>query len=289
MRGWNIVPVLVVALGFPSFFVSVAAEVSPAEVIAAEREFAADAQARGFIAAFKKYAAPEAIGFQPDAVNVQQSLADQPDEPADRSLKWWPVWGGIAKSGDLGFTTGPYTSGEARFGHYFTVWAKQSEGTWRWIYDGGPRNAAKSLLGPDTTPAHLPMATASAGSADKAQADVGVLETALAAAARTNTKGAYVAVLADDSRIMGSPEQPATDATARGAELERRAAAIDFSPLGGRASKAGDLVFTYGDAKWQREGQAQRGHYVRIWQMRTGGWKLVFDEILGVPPPRPKP
>ena len=80
---------------------------SPSEIVAAERAFAADAQARGFIAAFKRYAAPEGIDFGPDPENVQQSLANEPDEPANRSLKWWPVWAGIAQSGELGFTTGP--------------------------------------------------------------------------------------------------------------------------------------------------------------------------------------
>jgi hypothetical protein len=57
--------------------------------------------------------------------------------------------------------------------------------------------------------------------------------------------------------------------------------------LGGRASKAGDLVFTYGDAKWLRDGESRRGHYVRIWQSGAKGWQLVFDEILAVPPPKP--
>lgn len=230
MRGCRSVSTLIVASVLQFGDARAAPTASPAEVIAAEREFAADAQGRGFIAAFKKYAAPDAIGFQPDPVNVQHSLAGRPNEPADRSLKWWPVWGGIAQSGDIGFTTGPY------------------------------------------------------GSADKAWSDVAKLESALAAAAKKNTKAAYLVSLSDDARIMGSPAQPATDGATREAELDRRAATIDFSPLGGRASHAGDLVFTYGDAKWTRDGEARRGHYVRIWQMRTAGWKLVFDEILGVPP-----
>ena len=260
---------------------------SPSEVVAAEREFAADAQARGYIAAFKKYAAPEAIGFQPDLVNFQQSLSNEPDEPANRSLKWWPVWAGIAQSGDLGFTTGPYTSGEQRFGSYFTVWAKQADGTWRWIFDGGPRSETKSSLGPNTDPAHLPAATASAGSAEAALAEVARSETTLAAAAAKDSKTAYLAVLSADAHIMGSPAQPAVGSSAHGAELNSRAAAIKFSPLGGRASKAGDLVYTYGDAAWVRDGNARRGHYVRIWQKRAENWALVFDEILAVPPPKP--
>jgi hypothetical protein len=290
MRGCRFISVLILASAFEAAAATASPAVSPAEVVAAERAFAADAEARGFVAAFKKYAAADAIGFQPDPVNVQQSLANEPDEPANRTLKWWPVWAGIAQSGDLGFTTGPYTSGEKRFGHYFTVWARQTDGSWRWIYDGGPGNETKSPLGPDTEPTYLPTASAAAGSAEQAWQDVAKLESTLAAGAKANTKAAYLAALSDDARLMGSREQPATDAPTRAAELDRRASVIDFAPLGGRASKAGDLVYTYGDAKWARNGEPTRGHYVRIWQMRTGGWRIVFDEILIVPPaPKPSP
>jgi hypothetical protein len=225
-----------------------AAPVSPAEVVAAEREFAADAQKRGWIAAFNTYAAPDAITFQPDAVNVHTSLARQSNEPADRSLKWWPIWAGIASSGELGFTTGPYAVGDAAFGHYFTVWAKQADGNWRWIYDGGPRNDARSPFGPESEPVHLPMSDAAAGSSAAAWSEVVGAEAALADQAARDSKGAYLAHLSPDARIMGSPSQPATDAASRSAELDRRAQAIAFSRLGGRASQAGDLVFTYGDA-----------------------------------------
>ena len=259
----------------------------PEDVVAAERAFAADAQARGWAAAFKRYAAPDAIAFQPDPANVQKSMADQPDEPADRSLRWWPVYAGIARSGDLGFTTGPYTVGDKAFGHYFTVWAKQADGSWRWIYDGGPRSATMSPLGPDTAPTFLPASDASSDSAQAAWAEVGVVEATLAKAASTNAKAAYLAYLAADARVMGSREQPAIDAATREAELQRRGATIAFGQLGGRASRAGDLVYTYGDAAWTQGGEARRGHYVRIWQKRVGRWALVFDEILLVPPAPP--
>jgi ketosteroid isomerase-like protein len=260
---------------------------SPDEVVAAERAFAADARAHGWVAAFKRYAAPEAIAFRPDPANVQKSMADQPDEPADRSLKWWPVYAGIARSGELGFTTGPYTAGDKAFGHYFTVWAKQSDGSWRWIFDGGPRNATESPLGPDTAPTYLPTATGSSGSAETAWVEVGAAEGALAKGALTNARAVYLVYLSADARVMGSREQPATDAAAREAELERRGIAITFAQLGGRASRAGDLVYTYGDAAWTRDGEARRGHYVRIWQKRGARWALVFDEILLVPPAPP--
>ena len=58
--------------------------------------------------------------------------------PKGPPLVWWPLWAGISRSGDLGFTTGPYTSDGKPGGYYFTVWATQPDGSWKWLYDGGP-------------------------------------------------------------------------------------------------------------------------------------------------------
>jgi hypothetical protein len=91
-------------------------------------------------------------------------------------------------------------------------------------------------------------------------------------------------VLVADARLQGSPLAPATTPEAVAKELAMRARTIAFSPLGGGASKAGDLAWTYGDARWT----GGRGHYVRIWQRRGGAWKIVFDQILPAPPEPPK-
>ena len=88
---------------------------------------------------------------------------------------------------------------------------------------------------------------------------------------------------------MGSPAQPQADRAGQAAELARRPVQLNLSPQGGKASQAGDLVFTYGEARWSRDNQSRWGHYVRIWQMRESGWKIVFDEILGVPANIPAP
>ncbi|MSO97938.1 MAG: nuclear transport factor 2 family protein [Rhodospirillaceae bacterium] len=258
---------------------------SPSEVVTAERAFAAEAQHRGWIAAFKTYAAPDGFLFQPGPVNAQQSLAKQPDEPPDTSLKWWPQWAGIARSGDLGFTTGPFTVGETKgYGHYFTVWQKQDNGQWLWVYDGGPRSEAASAFKQEMEPSYLPMAPMGAGSASKARLEIETLEAQLAVTANNNTISAYKAYLADDALLMGSPAQPQAGPYGQAAELARRPHQLQLKPQGGRASQAGDFVFTYGEARWSNDTQTRWGHYVRIWQMRESGWKLVFDEILGVPP-----
>lgn len=253
----------------------------PGVVVDAEKAFAADGLALGDKRAFQKYAAPDAIVLAPDAVNAQANLAKEEDDQGGPPLVWWPRWAGIARSGDLGFTTGPYSYDGELKGWYFTVWARQPDGSWKWIFDGGVRADPRQEPGPLSHPDYLDMADAGAGSAGAAMSEVAAEEADLARRALESTRVAYLRHLAEDGRLTGSPLPPATGRSAFEQELEARPRTLQLSPLGGRASAAGDLVWTYGDARWS----GGRGHYVRIWQKRAAGWKLVYDELVPVTSP----
>lgn len=252
----------------------------PAPVIAAERAFAADGAKNGVRASFLRWSAPEAIVFAPEPVNAQSFYAARPEKPGP-ALTWRPTYAGLAQSGDLGFTTGPYARGGEPAGHYVTVWARQPDGGWKWIYDGGVDNDASGAPPADAPVAALPGMTVAAQPAAAAMAAVGAAEDALAAKAQTDAAAAYRPVLAADARLQGSAAAPATSPAAVAQELAGRAQQIRFRRLGGGASAAGDLAWTYGAAAWD----GGRGHYVRIWQRRDG-WRLVFDQLLPAPPPK---
>jgi ketosteroid isomerase-like protein len=260
-----------------------AAEIDPAPVVAAERAFAADGLALGVQASFLKHSAPEGIVFAPDPV-LAKALYEQP-RPKGPDLVWWPLWAGIARSGDLGFTTGPYTLGGDPKAWYFTVWAKQADGGWKWLFDGGPPTEAAGTAPQGSPVAYARLAVRQAGSAAKAMTAVTQAESALAAAARKDVTGAYLAHLAADGRVAGSKAAHATDRAAVTVELATRPQRILFAPLGGQASSAGDLAWTYGNAAWTTaDGEDRRGHYVRIWRYDDAGWRLLYDQLLAVPP-----
>ena len=261
-----------------------AAPVDPAPVVAAERAFAADGLALGVRDAFLKNSAPDAIVFQPDVQKVHETFPSQDPDNGGPPLVWWPLWAGIAKSGDLGFTTGPYSYDGQLRGYYFTVWKRQADGGWKWVYDGGPPSDAARAAPQGSQPAYLPVSTTQGKYPESAFADVREAEAALAAAAKVDVAAAYRPVLAPDGRVAGSRTAPANTSEAQAAELATRPKTISFAPLGGEASMAGDLAWTYGDAAWVRDGQDRQGHYVRIWQLRPGGWRLVYDMILASPP-----
>jgi ketosteroid isomerase-like protein len=261
-----------------------AANVGP--VVEAERAFARAAQTDGVNAAFLYYSAPDALVFQPDPTLAKAALAAHPIPAIP--LKWWPAYAGIAGSGDLGFTTGPYVAGAGEgqgHGWYFTIWRRQPDGSWRWVLDHGPRT---SEAAPDGTgaevaalPAGRPASTASALS------DVKSIEARLAAALAADARAALPGFLAADGRLMRVGPQPAVGASAWAPLLAAGPDRIETAPLGGGASAAGDLAYTYGSARWRRGEAEVEGHYVRIWQHRRDGWKLIVDNLIAVPPRAP--
>jgi ketosteroid isomerase-like protein len=257
---------------------------SPEAVVEAERAFAAETFRKGFKHGFLAFVAEDGLVFQPGPVLAKPHLERLPEpSPADPPLQWWPTWAGIANSGDLGFTTGP-ASVPVR---YFTVWQKQADGSWKWIYDGGPPLKVPMKAAPGAEVAFLQPATASAGSSEQALAEVGPLEGDLAARAGRDYKAAHLQYLAEDGLTAGSGEPGALGRGAQLAELSRRPATARIKPLGGTASRAGDMAFTYGEVRWTKSGKPAWGHYARIWQKRSEGWKLVADILIEAPPAPP--
>src|SRR5262249_32967030 len=64
-------------------------------------------------------------------------------QPDSSKLIWQPAFAGIAISGDLGFTTGPWeykkTAGDApaAAGEFATIWHTNKKGQWKFLLDIG--------------------------------------------------------------------------------------------------------------------------------------------------------
>ena len=260
------------------------------DVVAAERAFAAQTRERGFREGFLAYAAPDAFNFEPGPGSARARLeaipADAPPPPGP-PLFWWPQFAGIAASGDLGFTSGGATIPV----RYFTVWQRQADGSWKWIYDGGTPLSAPLPGGEGDPVVRLPAATAAAGSAEAALAEVRPLEAELAGLAASDAAAARTRYLAAEAMVSGSATASFPGPENHAAELARQPARQTLRPLGAIASRAGDMVFSWGETRWTREDQARWGHYVRIWQKRSQGWRIVADVLVPArgSPPAPEP
>jgi ketosteroid isomerase-like protein len=105
-----------------------------------------DAAAASIPKAFATYAESNAAKtdgsvyiFGRDA--IEAFFASQKPPPGFTGFQWRPEHGTVARSGDLGFTTGPVTRrgdvqpGPGQTGRYFTIWRRQPDGTWRYVID----------------------------------------------------------------------------------------------------------------------------------------------------------
>lgn len=269
------------------------AAAQPAEashIVAAERAFAADGLTMGVDGSFLKWSADDAIMIAGGAPRLAHDILDPGAvfDPAAPALVWWPNWAGISKSGDLGFTTGGVEVGGARTGHYFTIWKRQADSAWKWVYDGGVAASAAGVPGPETEPLLLPTSILESSSPDAAMSEVRTVEAVLAASALRDQKQAHLSLLAHDGRLYVAPLPPAIGAGEFPAVLDAWPRSFEFSaPFGGGSSDAGDIVWTYGRALWTRDEAPRAGHYVHLWQKRSMGWVLVFAQIISDPPTTP--
>ncbi|WP_292085023.1 MULTISPECIES: hypothetical protein [unclassified Brevundimonas] len=234
---------------------------SPAPVVAAERAFAADAPGLGVGGSFNKWALPDAVVIaEGRAQTVREVYSPDAARPVDEPrLEWWPNWAGLARSGDLGFTTGGVAVNGARTGHYFTLWACQPDGRWRWVYDGGSGATAAEVPGPDSEPDLMATGEGVSASPEAAMSEVRGAEAKLAGAARTDQKAAHLAVLAEDGRLYVAPRPPAIGRAAMAAALDGWPSSFDFGPTeGGGASRAGDLAWTWPGPGARRAGRGTR-------------------------------
>jgi len=119
--------------------------------IDAERAFAADAQKIGQWTAFRKYATDDALMFVPQPTNAQAFLKDRKDPPT--AVFWWPGQSYVSCDGNTAVNTGPWVREWGKsVGYFTTVWQRQTDGNWKWVYDGGDSLTLPRAEGGDIKP-----------------------------------------------------------------------------------------------------------------------------------------
>lgn len=115
------------------------------EILEAERAFAKSAKENGVQAAFLEFAADSAALKRGGKVIVghQAIMNEYADFPSTTTLTWEPDFIDVSSSGDLAYTYGKFqftdidSTGATvqRNGYFHTVWKRQADGTWKYVYD----------------------------------------------------------------------------------------------------------------------------------------------------------
>jgi hypothetical protein len=113
MRLAAVLCLLALAAGTPAVAQRAAAKPEPIpsalEAMAdAERDFAKRATVVGWKEAFLEFFSDSAVGYDGESVGpAKEQIRANPDPPKDHQLLWEPRYGDVARSGELGYLTGP--------------------------------------------------------------------------------------------------------------------------------------------------------------------------------------
>ncbi len=108
---------------------------STKSLVKAEKEFAASLAKNGAKTAYTTFAAADGLVFRPNPVNAKTFYASQPDS---KNISWTPIYAKVSRSGDWGFTTGPYVEKDDKtsYGQYLSIW-KVNGSKWELALDLG--------------------------------------------------------------------------------------------------------------------------------------------------------
>jgi ketosteroid isomerase-like protein len=272
-------------------------KISPelASLVAAERAFAKLSVEKGIREAFLTYFADDGINFQPHPVRTKETIQKQPTWGTQPILvDWAPAYADISQAGDLGYTTGPTLISDqspskrpSRHGTYFSVWKRQSDGSWKVVVDagtdgpGGPPSQPNTFDSPPTSLWKKPLKPSGTSRQNLMDVDRDFL--------KASSKGfvnVYLQYLDDKPRLHRSGRFPIIGKQAIRSFLSEREFELTWQPVSSDISQSEDFGYSYGnyELKYAGTDKVEKGYYVRVWKRDSkGNWKIVLETDNPVP------
>jgi ketosteroid isomerase-like protein len=262
-----------------------------APVVEAEHAFAQYSIDHGMKDAFLNFAAPGGVIFRRGPVNAIEVWESRNPAPAGL-LTWWPVYADVSLAGDMGWTTGPFEFREkptdekpAGTGHFFTVWRRQSDGSWKFVLDLGIEHPAPNA--PETMlryPGRLKNGMKVSGGSGVEAAQRSLLEAERSLAEDSASKGMTTALLARADETLRLYRQNAFPVVGREAvrnTLKTMTEFVKWETLKTDVAASGDLGYAYGTYAVMPKGSekpSEQGNYARVWKRQgRGPWRVVFN------------
>ncbi len=269
------------------------------EMVETERAFAAMGAEKGVRESFFEFFGEEGISFNPHPTNFREYARKNPlpDPPPPREFKleWWPVYGDVAESGELGYNTGPTLFTDltpqnrlSGHGYFFSVWRKQPDGTWRVAVDmgadsPGPDPAHQDRLRYERAPREpfkkIPPRDPARGRSEILELETRFRETLM----RQGVREGYLSLAGQHARVHRVKNFPVLGKKAIGEYFAgRKTTLVAWEGIDGGVSASGELGYSYGryELKHQEEGgeRSEKGYFTHVWKRDGNGeWKLVAD------------
>jgi hypothetical protein len=274
-----------------------------------ERAFAKRALEVGWKEAFLEYFSESAVGYNGEEIgSAKEQIRGNPDPPKDLQLLWEPRYGDVARSGELGYLTGPSrnilpsrNNGQPRHGAYASVWKRERDGTFRVVMDVGTTTPRAPAF-PDTF-TRAPSANRFTGDLNDRTPPLGTADSVLNSDLRTGAARAYRGRLAPGVRFHRPLTMPVLGEAAVLRYLATQPRYDQVDSRFAESAQSGDLGYTWGTwnrrlppARGGRAGTApgtgagigaginkerfESGIYTRVWvRERSGQWKVVLDVL----------
>lgn len=108
----------------------------PSTIVAAELAFSRAAREKGQWTAFREFAAPGALLHGADGpFAIEPWLATQTDPP--EAVQWKPRTVVMSCDGAVAVSQGRYRDPQGKVGNFVTVWERQPDNTYRYVFDVG--------------------------------------------------------------------------------------------------------------------------------------------------------
>ena len=274
---------LVIILSFANIFAQTTKE-GLEKLVNTEKSFAKTAAEKNTKEAFLTFLADDGVLFNPTVMNGKEFWAKRPTPIA--LLAWTPEFADISSNGVLGYTTGPWEfrpkgkdDAPAAYGHYVTLWQRQSDGNFKIALDFGIShdkvNLVENWTAPNDTGKELNENKFSA-----ADASTQFFETA----EKEDINKAYKMFAAEDIRLYRDGKIPFLGRKNALEAIKKNKSTIKFAKRSVFVSAA-DLAYinnTY--TLFDKDGnESEKGNFLQIWKLRNKKWQIVLDLFKPLP------
>lgn len=236
-------------------------------LVAAENAFAAMGAEKGVRASFLANFADDGLLFTPTPIRLREtwSARPPPTDPLAQQLQWKPAAAAVARSGELGFTTGPSAFSVANdprppsYGIFTSVWRRDNSGRWQVQIDVGVSTPAPVTV-EQLAPAPTLFAAAGLSTPSPSGIEKGV---------RGEANGAFAAALAADARWYRDGKTPVLRRDEFIALLAEAAPALEIMPDSEVVAGSQDFAYTYGTLR--TNGSEAARNYVHLWKRDPAG------------------
>jgi ketosteroid isomerase-like protein len=259
-------------------------------LVEAERSFARTSVQKGIRDSFLEFFADDGVNFTPAPGNAKEFYSKRPAGHSPIILDWSPIYADIAASGELGYTTGPFTvtskadNKVVSQGYYLSVWKKQSDGNWKVAADIGIGTPAFES---NEKPAYqLPKSISRKFFKSNPETESNKLtetEKAFSKISASNDfQKLYLNLIGKNARLHRNDSFPFVGKNAIKSFVSTGKFVLHYVPIKASVAQSGDLAYVYGSYEMKVSESStmkdEKGSYLHIWKrMSNGVWQIVAE------------